>query len=132
MGPLVVVVDAPRFDLCLRVVEIDKPFFVQALVAELAVEALDETVFHGLAGANEVEVHAVTVRPGIKLAAGEFWTVVGREGGRQSGRGCEPVELARDPRGRQRRIDDDRRALLADDVDDREHPEACVPTRACR
>src|SRR5206468_5512697 len=45
--PHLVVVAPPGLDLLPRVGQIEEPVLVQTLVAELAVEALDEAVLHG-------------------------------------------------------------------------------------
>lgn len=90
---------APRFDLSLRVFEIDKRFFVEALVAELAVEALDEAVLLRLAGMDEIQMHAVAVRPGIKLSAGKFGAIVGGEG-RGAKRFCKIPRVSKSSRFR--------------------------------
>jgi len=50
--PETVVVQAPGFDLLLRVVQAHEHVFVKAFVAELAVEALDVAVLVRLPGLN--------------------------------------------------------------------------------
>jgi hypothetical protein len=50
-----VVVDPPRLDLAPRVFDRQELVGVQALVAQLAVERLDESVFRRLSGSDEVE-----------------------------------------------------------------------------
>ena len=52
-----IVVDAPRFDLLLRVGQRRELVDVQTLIAQPAVKGFDEGVFHGFARANEVELH---------------------------------------------------------------------------
>jgi hypothetical protein len=47
-----VAVDAPGFDLDLRIDHVEKPVFVQAFIAKLAVEAFDVRVLNRLAGSN--------------------------------------------------------------------------------
>jgi hypothetical protein len=54
----VVVVGTPSLDCGRRIVEVDKPRLAEALVAELAIEALDAAVLHRPAGIDEVEVDA--------------------------------------------------------------------------
>jgi hypothetical protein len=49
-----VVIDSPRFDLAPRVVDRQELMSVEALVAQLAVERLDEPVFRRLSGSDEV------------------------------------------------------------------------------
>ena len=45
---VLVVVDPPGFDFLLRVRQVGKPVFVEALVSEAAVETFDESVLVGL------------------------------------------------------------------------------------
>ena len=56
MRPIVVVVEAPLFDLPPSVIETREPVEIEAVVAELPIEALDEAVFDGLAWTNECEL----------------------------------------------------------------------------
>jgi hypothetical protein len=49
---------------------------VQALVPETPVEALDERVFHRLAGADELKLDPAQVCPRIKCLPGELRAVV--------------------------------------------------------
>jgi hypothetical protein len=50
VGQHLVVVDPPGLDLGARVIEVDEPVLVQALVPKLPVEGLDENVVDGLPG----------------------------------------------------------------------------------
>ena len=52
---MLIVVDPPRFDLHLRVVERCELVHVQALVAEAPVERFNEGILNGLARTNEIE-----------------------------------------------------------------------------
>src|SRR5215470_20009135 len=52
---------------------------IQTLVAELAVEALDECILHGLSRSNEIETDAVRIRPRVHRAAHELCPVVDRD-----------------------------------------------------
>src|SRR5262249_36783776 len=56
-------IDAPGFNLRLRVREADKPVLVQALIAKLAIEALHVRVLDRLAGSDEAERHLRGVGP---------------------------------------------------------------------
>jgi DNA-binding CsgD family transcriptional regulator len=56
MRPIVVVVEAPLFDLPPSVIETCEPVEIEAVVAGLPIEALDEAVFDGLAWTNECEL----------------------------------------------------------------------------
>ena len=50
-----VVVELPRLDLLSGILETDKPVLIETLVSQPAIEALDESVLHGLARANEIQ-----------------------------------------------------------------------------
>jgi hypothetical protein len=63
VGPLLVVVEAPGFDLLPRVLERNELMYVQALVAQAPVEGLDVGILHGFAGVDEVERDAAVIRP---------------------------------------------------------------------
>jgi hypothetical protein len=95
MRPDGVVVNAPRFDLQLRVGQDDKPVVVQALLATLAVEALDERVLDQFAGANETERHVRRIGPCLQPATGKLGPVIQDDRLRQAG-SAEPLEHARD------------------------------------
>lgn len=72
MGPDGVVVDAPRLNRGLRIDQGYKSVFVQALIATLAVEALDIGVLDRLAWSNESQRHAARVRPRVERTAAHF------------------------------------------------------------
>lgn len=55
---------------------------VEAFITELAVEAFDVAVLHGLAGLDQQVVDAMPLGPGDEGPAGEFRTVVGANGAR--------------------------------------------------
>ena len=74
--PDLVVVLAPVGDLLAGLGQGLEPLFVEAFIAELAIEALDVAVLHGPAGLNQDVAHTVGMRPRQKLAAGELWAVV--------------------------------------------------------
>ena len=71
MRPYPVVVLTPDLDFSPSVSQIGKPVGIQAFVAELAIEAFDEAVLDRLARADEVELDAAPVGPGIQRSAGE-------------------------------------------------------------
>jgi len=58
----IVVVLAPKFDLCAGVVKIHEPVLVQAFKANTSVEAFDEGIVSGFA--RSAEVHDDTIRIG--------------------------------------------------------------------
>ena len=59
-----VVVDPPFFDDLARLVEVGEQVFVEALVAQAAVEALDEAILHRFARRDVVPFDAALVLPG--------------------------------------------------------------------
>jgi hypothetical protein len=61
--PLLVVVEAPGFDLLLRILERDELMHVQALLTQAPVEGLDVGILHRFARMDEVEGDAAVVRP---------------------------------------------------------------------
>src|SRR6202035_5693290 len=66
-------------DLPLGVVEVSEDLRVEALVAEAALERLDEAVFRGLARRREVELHAALVGPDVERLRSELRPVVRRD-----------------------------------------------------
>jgi hypothetical protein len=78
--PHLVLVAAPARDLLPGLVQRLEPLLVQALVSELAVEALDVGVLRGLAGVVDQVLDAAAVGPGHEGAAGELRPLVGTDG----------------------------------------------------
>ena len=81
-----------------------EPGFVQALIAEPAVEALREGVLHRLARLNELQLHAVLVRPLIEGEAPELRSVVADDRRRPAALRRQSVEHLADAGRWQRRI----------------------------
>lgn len=79
-----VIVLTPSFNLLLGVGQVEEQTRIQALVAEPAVEALDEAVLDRPPRANEVQLHAVLVSPDIHSAAAKLRTVIDRDRVRQA------------------------------------------------
>lgn len=80
MGSNSVVVYTPSVQLLPRVVKVHEPVRVQAFASKAAVEALDERVVCGLAGAREVQNDVVAVGPQVHIAAYELTAVVHTNG----------------------------------------------------
>ena len=59
-----VVVDPPFFDDLARLLEVGEQMFVEALVAQSAVEALDEAILHRFARRDVVPFDTALVLPG--------------------------------------------------------------------
>lgn len=62
MRPFAIVFDAPLLDLVARAAERDENVFIEALLAQLTVEALDEGVLNRLARLDELQLHAARER----------------------------------------------------------------------
>jgi hypothetical protein len=73
--PRDVVLDPPRLNRSLRIAQVHEPALVEALVPELAVEALDVGVLDGFPGTNELELDPALVRPLVEMLAGELRSV---------------------------------------------------------
>ena len=69
-----------------------EPVFVEALVAELTVEALDISVLRGGTRFEQDVFDAVSLRSGNESAAGELRTVVGAHGSWVAAEACRLVE----------------------------------------
>ena len=100
MGSDGVVVVPPPGQNTSGVVEAGKPVFVEALVAEFAVEALDVRVLSGLPGRDEDDAYPVSIGPLVKVLAGEFGAVVDEERLGSAMEGDELVEYATDTQPR--------------------------------
>ena len=74
-----VVVAPPACDFQARIGQAGEPVFVQALVAERAVEALDVAVLHWTAWLDQQVDDLVLLRPGQKGSRSELWPVVNTE-----------------------------------------------------
>jgi hypothetical protein len=76
MGALGVVLDAPRLDPFLRLGEGHEVMQVQALVAQLAVEALDKAILYRVTRPDKGQRHTVACRPLIQRLTHELGLVV--------------------------------------------------------
>ncbi len=56
-----------------------EPALIKALLTEPAVEALDGTILHRLAGINEEEPHPVLMRPPVQVTTAQLGSVVDDE-----------------------------------------------------
>ncbi len=73
---LLVVVSTPSLQLFAGVFGPQEPVSIEALCAELAVEAFDERVVSGLAWAREVERDVVLIRPQIEIAGDKLRALI--------------------------------------------------------
>ena len=72
MWPELVIVSTPILHLRMRVVKDHEPVGVQALGAELAVEAFDIAVVGGFARPGEVEHNALVIGSQVEVSRDEF------------------------------------------------------------
>jgi hypothetical protein len=91
-----------------------EPLLVQALIAELAIEALDIAVLHGSARLDQDVAHTVRMCPGQKLATGELGAVVGANGQRVAPKHRHPVQNACHILARDALVHGDLQALMAE------------------
>ena len=75
-----VVVPAPRVEDAPGILDAGKPVFVEALIAEFAIEALDVRVLGRFSGSGEVDTPSVLVGPLVKGLACELGSVVYQQG----------------------------------------------------
>jgi hypothetical protein len=127
---LSVVFDPPGLDGSPRVRHGEEPVFVQALVTEATVEALDVGVLDRLAGTDKAQAHSGLVRPGIEHLAFELRSVIHRDRQRQSAQIRQPLEHRHDPLPSDRRINLEHQALAAEVIHDRKasQPSAVAQT----
>src|SRR5690606_36119384 len=112
------------FDLHLGCCERGEPVEVQAVVAEGAVEALDEAVLHRFAGLHEVDLDATGIRPGVERPARELRTVVGNDHVGETSLAPQALEHLNDPHSWQRMRNLDRQAFARQLVADVQAAEA--------
>ena len=73
-----VVILPPAFDFVFGVVDIAPPVFVQALIADLAVEAFDVSILIGFTRLDKLMINFPFVSPGIECGSRELGPVVGQ------------------------------------------------------
>src|SRR6202051_1553910 len=71
-----VVIDPPAFDGLPRIVQSEKPVFVEVLLAELAMEAFDVAVLHRPSWCDEVQCNLVLIGPLVQSLRGELRAVI--------------------------------------------------------
>src|SRR6185312_12344642 len=119
-----VVVDPPCFDDLPCFVEIAEQVLVEALVAQPAVEALDEAILHRLAWCNVVPFDVAFLLPGQDGVRGELGAVVADDYARAASRLDDAVELAHDPWGSKRGVGHQPEAFPGEVIDQSEDAEA--------
>jgi len=109
MRPFFVVVTPPRFQHGTRVGQRAEQRLVEQLIAQPAVEALDEAVLLRLAGRDVVPADTGLVRPGENGVRGRLGAVVADDRLRTSPAAANGfVQLARDAPARDRGVGDQR------------------------
>lgn len=76
MWPECVVVASPVLDCVSGVVQVREPFQIQALITHLTVEGLDDAIFRGLTGFDEVQLDLVFMCSLVQGPSGELWPIV--------------------------------------------------------
>lgn len=99
-----VVLVAPGFDHLLGLGQGAEVMLVEALLPELAVEALDQAVLDQMPGANEVQGYALDTRPLVERETHKLGTVVAHDGGRPPAYQEQRVQRLDHARGRQRAL----------------------------
>jgi hypothetical protein len=62
VGPLLIIVAAPGFDLFLSILQAQKPVLIQAFLPKAAVERFDKSIVCGLPRPREIQVDAAPTR----------------------------------------------------------------------
>ena len=121
MRALAVVVDAPFFDFDASTSERRETRLRKTLVAEVAIERLDVGILSRLPGLDEIQLHAVRVRPLLERYRNEFRPVIDAKALRKSVKPNQFIEDSDDAGRGQRRVDLDREALARKGINDIEH-----------
>ena len=128
VGPDLVVVLPPGGRCAPGLMQGLEPLLVQALVPELAVEALDVAVLHGPARLDQDVAYTMAVGPGRKGPTGELRAVVGAHGQRVAAEGGRAIQQPRHVLARDAPVHCDVHALVAEVIDHRETFDAPAST----
>jgi hypothetical protein len=123
--PELVIVLAPGFDQIARFGKAKEKMFIEAFVAEFAVEAFDEGVLHRLAGLNVVPGDPLG-GPAQHRVAGQFGTVVADDGVGPAALVHHRFQLPHHARAAERSIHHRRQTLAAEVVQYAQHAEAAA------
>ena len=91
--------------------KVPPPVCVEALVAQVPIEGLDERIIHWTPGPDKVQADLLLVRPGVEVPAGELAPVIESQDGRGAALGDDAVQHGRHPSGRHVRSCLERQAL---------------------
>ena len=92
MGPLLIIVAAPIFDLFFSILQAQKPVLIQALLPKTAVKRFDERIFRGLPRLGEIQDQAMGIGPQVKFFGDGLQTIVRLDGLRHRVAGHRQVE----------------------------------------
>lgn len=132
MWPDRVVVYPPGFDDAPGVTETVEEMLVQALVAQPAVEALDEGVLCRLSRRDVVPLNAGLAHPFQDRMTGQLRAIVGDDHLRSTPPGDEPGQFPGDPHAGQGDIDDHGQGFPGEVVDHAERAEPAAIAESVR
>ena len=122
MRSALIVIDPPRFDLDLCLVNRFKPVHVQTFVPHRTVERLDEAVVGRLPRSTEVDLHFVMVSPEIKELSGELAAVIRQYPHGSTPMSDKPAADSDNILASKSKTNLCRERLAGEDVDDRKNP----------
>jgi hypothetical protein len=117
-----VVVAPPEIQFPPRIGQVEEHLHVQALVAQLAIEAFDEAVLHRSSWPDEVQVHTVSISPVVQRLRRELGAVVHGDRLRRTALHQRLVQRCCDLFSAQRVVGQQRHALPRVLVHHRQHP----------
>src|SRR6202051_1692716 len=120
-----VVSDPPAFDGLPRIVQSEEPVFVEALLAELAMEAFDVPVLHRPSWCDEVQCDLVLICPLVQSLRGELRAVINDNPYWHAAMLPESVQHSYYAQCRQRGVDFDRQHLPRIRIFNRQRCVAC-------
>ena len=121
MGPPLIVIDPPRFQLRVGVGQRDKLVDVEAFVAEPTVKRFDVRILNGFARVNEVELHPVSIGPVLERAGQKLGAMIHGDRARRGTGPDRAIEGGRDVPTGQAQAALQQWALTTPLIDDREH-----------
>lgn len=119
-----VVVDPPVLDDLTGLVEVSEQVFVEALVAQATVEALNKSILHRFARCDVVPLDAQFLLPGQYGVRRELGAVVAHDHPRAASALDDLIELAQHPPSGQRCVDDKAQAFPGEVIDQSQDTEA--------
>ena len=118
-----VVVDPPGFDDASGIIQPIEEVFVEALIAQATIEALDEGVLGGLAGRDIVPLDLGVLDPFEDRVTGQFGAIVRDNHLWFSSTHDQLGQLADNAQSGQRDIDHNRQRLPREVIDDAQRPD---------